>query len=215
MLLVEITNVINGLEVYGVGQEAIEVHSFSSDNLIENNYIHDTGLHIAEYGEGVYLGTAQSNWCNYSNCQPDTSNRNQVIGNTFGNNVTAENLDIKEGTSYGIVSGNKFNGVGQATTPDFLDSWVDVKGSHYTLDNNTGSTARRYGFEANKQVSGTDSGDYNTFSGNSMNLNGGLYGIKIGYGSPVGNIVKCSNTVTNATSRHDQRNLPALSLSIS
>jgi hypothetical protein len=41
---------------------------------------------------------------------PDRSDRNQALNNTIGPDVTAEHVDIKEGTQSGVVRGNTFNG---------------------------------------------------------------------------------------------------------
>ncbi len=83
-------NRLRGLEVYQIGDEGIHFRAASSDNLLEESWVHDVGLISAQYGEGVYLGSAHSNWGRHSGGQPDTSDRNQVLNNLIGPNTTAE-----------------------------------------------------------------------------------------------------------------------------
>lgn len=126
--------IIRGLEIAQIGDEGLHLRSFSSDNRVEHNWIHDTGLRNAPIGEGIYIGSAHSNWPNYSGGQPDTSDRNEVVGNLIGPNVTAEHIDIKEGTSDGLISQNVFLGIGLSDA----DSWIDLKGNSYTIADNQG-----------------------------------------------------------------------------
>jgi hypothetical protein len=61
-----------------------------------------------------------------------------VINNRFGPNITAEHIDIKEGTYGGLIQGNYFDGVGM-TGENWSNCWVNVKGTNYTVINNTGN----------------------------------------------------------------------------
>ncbi|WP_394618500.1 hypothetical protein JNUCC0626_05210 [Lentzea sp. JNUCC 0626] len=63
----------------------------------------------------------------------DKSDRVQVLNNTIGPNVTAKHVDVKEGKQNGMIRGNTFNGSGIAGQHS-ADSWVDVKGSGYLLE---------------------------------------------------------------------------------
>lgn len=127
-------NVLRSLEVYQIGDEGIHFRSFSSDNLVQQSWVHDVGLNNVEFGEAIYLGSAVSNWERHSNGEPDTSDRNQVIGNLLGPNVAAEAVDIKEGTTGGVVRHNTFISTGE----NFADSWVDLKGNGYEVSDNMG-----------------------------------------------------------------------------
>lgn len=75
---------------------------------------------MPRYGEGVYVGSAESNCCRYTDCDPDHSDRT-VVGNRIGPNVTAESVDVKEGTANGVIRDNDFDG----TALVGADSWVD------------------------------------------------------------------------------------------
>ena len=57
--------VIDGVEVFDIGDEAVHFRTCSSDGVLRNSYIHDTGRNSPQYGEGVYVGSANSNWSKY------------------------------------------------------------------------------------------------------------------------------------------------------
>ncbi|WP_129590517.1 right-handed parallel beta-helix repeat-containing protein [Cryobacterium aureum] len=181
--------IIEGLTVNHIGDEAIHLRKASTDNVIVGNTISDTGLRKPKFGEGIYIGTAESNWCDISDCSPDLSDRNRVEFNTiFG--TTSESVDIKEGTSGGIVKGNTFDG-------SFIveaDSWVDVKGNDWTIEGNVGTTSPNDGFQTHEIVDGWGTG--NVFRGNTANVNGPGFGFSL---TPVlHNVADCSNTTSGA-----------------
>ena len=80
-----------GLHVHGVGQEAIRLRNFSSDNRIQSCRIWDTGLVDAGTGEGIYIGTTVSQWAEVTGDAntPDRSDRNVVEGCQIGPDVRA------------------------------------------------------------------------------------------------------------------------------
>ena len=96
-------SVIQGLTVSGTGDEAIHLRTNSTDNVVLGNTISDTGNRRDKFGEGVYIGSAVSNWCTYTDCEPDRSDRNVVKGNTISD-TSSEAVDIKEGTTGGSSS---------------------------------------------------------------------------------------------------------------
>ena len=142
-------DLIYGLYVHGTGDEAIHLRSFSSYNVVSHNLIRDTGLHTPFFGEGIYVGSANKNWCRYSGCQPDRSNYNQIIGNNIAD-TTAENIDIKEGTTGGVISGNILNGTGMVRSA--ATSWVNVKGNGWLVKDNTGTHSIDNGFSVRSCV---------------------------------------------------------------
>jgi Right handed beta helix region len=143
-------NVVQDVAVHHIGHEGIHLRNFSSDNLVKGNLVHHTGLRKARYGEGVYVGSAHSNWCQHSGCKPDRSDRNRILGNRIGPEVTAESVDLKEGTSAGTVSGNTFTGRNMTGA----DSWVDVKGNAWTVQGNRGSLSPQDGFQVHVEAPG-------------------------------------------------------------
>jgi parallel beta-helix repeat protein len=128
-------NIITGIEIYQIGEEGLHLRSFSSQNLVEKVWIHDVGLSVPEFGEGIYIGSAVSNWSEYSNNEPDRSDNNRIVGNLLGPNLTAEGIDIKEGTTGGIIRNNSFLTDHNLTA----DSWIDIKGNSYEVSHNLGT----------------------------------------------------------------------------
>lgn len=194
-------NILQNLSVHDIGAEGIHFRAFSSDNTLKNSHVYRTGVTAAGFGEGVYIGSAHSNWCSYTNCKPDNSDRNRIIANTIGPQVNAEGLDIKEGSSGGLVQGNRFDGSG-ISGEHFADSVIDVKGNRYTISGNTvvnhpGAADKNLvdGFQVHRAYTGW--GNDNRFSANNITLNAAGYGINIQSGLS-GNVVCLDNTVSHA-----------------
>ena len=134
---------IDGIEVDTIGQEAVHFRSASSDGVIKNSEIHNTGLTSPSFGEGLYVGSAVSNWgVTFNNVYygenngtgPDRSDRCLIVNNHIWN-TRAEGLDAKEGTIDCIVEGNLFEGCGWSGE-NSADSAVDVKGKNWLIKNN-------------------------------------------------------------------------------
>jgi hypothetical protein len=188
-------NLLVGLEVDHTGQEGIHFRRASRHNALVRSAVHDTGIGSSAadkgFGEGVYIGSAQRNWRLYGDRGgPDRSDDNQILDNQLGPDTAAENLDIKEGTTGGLVRGNRFDGTGMSGD-HAADSWVDVKGNDYRIENNRGAHALLDGFQTHVVVDGW--GRDNAFSGNAMSDVPG-YGIRVA-GKSTGTRVSCSNTL--------------------
>ncbi|MCC4248552.1 MULTISPECIES: hypothetical protein [Microbacterium] len=123
---------LSGLTISDVGQEGLHLRAGSSDNTVRSVTVERTGLTDPEFGEGVYVGSAESNWCRYTACEPDRSDRNAFL-DLVVRDTTAEALDAKEGTTGGVVRGSSLS-VGPAPA---VDSAVDLKGSQWRLEGNT------------------------------------------------------------------------------
>lgn len=191
-------NHLHGLRVAGVGQEGIRLRNFSSDNLITACEIRDTGLIDPGTGEGVYIGTTVSQWGQVTgdDRQPDRSDRNRVLGCRIGPGVSAEPIDIKEGTSEGEISDNMFDGRG-ISGENFADSWLDLKGNAYLVLNNRGTDAPLDGFQVHARADGWGNG--NTFGGNVARVGAPGYGFRIDTKTQH-NRVLCDNQVIHAAS---------------
>lgn len=182
-------SVIQGLTVHDIGDEAIHLRGNSTDNVVLQNTISKTGLRRDKFGEGVYVGTAVSNWCVVTDCQPDRSDRNVVKGNKIGE-TTAEAVDVKEGTTGGVVEGNTFDG----TRLTGADSWVDVKGNNWLVKGNTGTRSPKDGFQTHQILEGW--GDHNLFTGNVATVDGPGHGFA--FRPTESNVVTCDNRVAGA-----------------
>lgn len=188
------SSVVQGLTVTEIGDEAVHLRTASSGNVVRGLTVSHTGLREEKFGEGIYVGTARSNWCHISGCDPDRSDHNVLIANTFSA-TTAENIDIKEGTTGGVVADNLLDGAGLAGE---ADSWIDVKGNGWLIQGNRGTTARS-GFQVNVQAPGWGTG--NTFDQNTADVRGNGYGYELRRPTDepaAGNRVLCTNTATAA-----------------
>jgi hypothetical protein len=185
--------VVQGLTVEQIGDEAIHLRDFSTDNVVQENTVRQTGLRRDKFGEGIYIGSAKSNWCTITNCQPDLSDRNVVRGNHISG-TTAEQVDIKEGTTGGVLSGNTFDG--SAMKVDSADSWVDVKGNGWLIEGNVGRNTPADGFQTHEVVAGWGAG--NTFRSNTAEVNGPGWGFK--FAPANGNVLGCDNKAVGAAS---------------
>ncbi|SDY61031.1 right-handed parallel beta-helix repeat-containing protein [Hymenobacter psychrophilus] len=193
-------NVFAELSILDIGEEGIHFRRFSSYNVLRNSTIQGTGLEQPGYGEGCYIGSAKSNWATYTEGEPDKCDFNQVLDNVFGNNVKAENIDIKEGTTGGIIRGNAFNGQG-LDGANYADSWLDVKGNNNLISANTGTNGGPVlldGYQTHVAVAGW--GEGNVFRDNQCAVQAAGYGFNIQTknGSALGNQVHASNRVTGA-----------------
>ena len=182
-------DVLRDLAIFGIGDEGVHFRAFSSDDLLADSDIHDVGQADAQAGEGVYVGSAVDNWSTYSGGRPDASDRNTIMNNRIGPNTMAESVDIKEGTTGTIVTGNTFDGRGMTAA----DSWVDVKGNAAMIRDNTGMHAPRDGFQTHRIVAAWGHG--NQFIANRAEVDGPGYGFRV-EGSDA--FVACDNQVTSA-----------------
>ena len=191
--------VLTGLDVGHTGMEAVHFRTSSSDNRLEGSSVHDTGLVEPGYGEGVYIGSATSHWDRYGDDGgPDRSDRNVVHGNHIYD-VTAENVDVKEGTTGGVLSGNTFDGSGM-TGDHYADSWIDLKGNAYLVTGNTGAHTLLDGFQTHVQLDGW--GRDNVFRDNRLAVTANGVGINVHRAdASSGNRISCDNVATPAGTR--------------
>jgi hypothetical protein len=185
-------DLISGLLVEGVGDEGIHLRSGSSDDVVEDVVVRDTGKLNPKFGEGVYVGSARSNWCQYSGCGPDTSDRDVIRGCDIAQ-TTAESIDIKEGTTGGTISGNRLSGAGMVA--EAATAWVNVKGNDWSISGNTGVTSVKDGFQVHEILAGW--GERNVFSGNSAAVDGPGYGYYVQRAS-LATRLSCDNTASGA-----------------
>jgi parallel beta-helix repeat protein len=185
-------SLIEGLYVHDMGDEGIHLRDFSSNNTVQSNTVQDTGQESSFYGEGIYVGSANSNWCQYTSCNPDKCDNNILIGNTISD-TTAENIDIKEGTTGGVLEQNHFDGTGM--DPSSATAWVNVKGNDWTIKNNVGVDSPQDGLSVHQVYPGW--GLDNVFEGNSGSVNASGYGIYI-QSKHLGTQLSCDNSFTGA-----------------
>jgi hypothetical protein len=181
---------LQDLLVDGIGDEAVHLRRHSTKNVVRGLTIGRAGLRKPKFGEGVYIGTAESNWCQITSCAQDRSDGNFVLSNNF-KQTSAEAVDIKEGTSGGVVAGNRFDGASITGA----DSWVDVKGNGWLIANNRGVRAPYDGYQVHEIVDGF--GYRNLFSANISAVDAGGLAFKVTK-TKSGNVVHCNNKVIGA-----------------
>lgn len=145
---------IRGVDVGNIGDEGVHFRHNSADSSIEDSTVHDTGLKSPGFGEGIYIGSAHSNWATVmgSPTIPDRTDRVTVSGNHLVN-TAAEGVDVKEGTTGGVLRSNIFTNAGYSGA-NSADSWVDVKGNGYLIQGNGGSIARADAFQVHQAAAG-------------------------------------------------------------
>jgi hypothetical protein len=183
---------ISSIYVHDIGDEGIHLRAFSSDNTIDGVTVRRTGLLRAKFGEGIYVGTANSNWCRYTSCAPDTSDRN-VIRNSDIAETSAENIDIKEGTTGGQIVNNRLSGDGMS--PSGATAWVNVKGNDWTLSGNSGMHSPKDGFQVHRVYAGW--GNRNVFRNNKAEVDGPGFGFYVQSAS-LATVIACDNVAIGA-----------------
>jgi endoglucanase len=126
---------ILNVQVTDVGEEAIHLRDGSSNCLIDGCTITFTGRVKPDFGEGIYIGSDRADHGAAPNYNPDCKN-NTVQNCKIGPNVSAEHLDIKEGTDGTIIKNNTFDATG-ISGKNFSDSFIDVKGIYCYIYKNT------------------------------------------------------------------------------
>lgn len=205
--------VIDGVEVFDIGDEGVHFRTCSSDGVLRNSFVHDTGRNSAQYGEGVYVGSANSNWSKYQCADPiegqlqgDNTERVLIEGNLF-QDITAEGADLKEGTDSGTLRGNVFRRVG-GSGMNSADSAVDVKGNNWVIEDNTVEDAGAPwlndgvatpseftdGYQTHQVYDGY--GNHNVFRRN--RVVGPIPGYGVGLYPLLANTVGCDNTAPEA-----------------
>ena len=180
---------IADMHVTNIGDEAIHLKNMTTDSTVIGNVVDTTGLNAKNYGEGVYIGTAQGNWCKYNNCQPDNSDRNVVAYNDIKNN-TAESIEAKAGTNDGTMWQNTMDG--SNITADDADSLIQIMGSGWVVAGNKGSNSP----EDAIQIWNTDDGSYgfdNVVYGNTIASPPPGYVVHLPYVND-GNVAGCDNS---------------------
>ncbi|TFD71747.1 right-handed parallel beta-helix repeat-containing protein [Cryobacterium sp. Hb1] len=183
--------------VDNIGYEGIHLRAFTTDSKVVGNTIKNTGKRDPFYGEGIYIGTSDANWCAQTSCQPDKTDRTLLMANNISL-TGAQPIEVKEGTSNGIIRDNIIDG---ANAMQRAEEWVKVKGNDWSVYNNQGKNSTMHGFAVNGSVAGW--GLRNIFYGNTAPVGAAGYGFFIheqGTKGTSGTRVYCSNTVTAAGS---------------
>lgn len=176
--------VVTRVDVTNVGQEAFKFRRYSNFWEVVECSADGTGKDGNDYGEGFYVGDAQSNWA--SSTTPDTSG-NIVFRDCHTKNTTNDGFDVKEGAHHikFINCTADFSGpvepVGGAPRGD---SGFYLRGDNIQLINclvrdlNNGSTAYNV---ANLAANGTDYGnaiEFKAAKATNITHNGAMFEIQ-------------------------------------
>lgn len=169
---------IDNIEVYDIGQAGIHIRDGSEYNIVKNSYIHDTGIYNVKYGEGIYIGSDYTKWPGTGGSEYDPAvDYTQILNNKIGPNVTAEHIDVKEGSSYAYIIGNTFDAKGMNDIINGGLSFIDFKGNYAEAAYNTGDqNSNKYfenAFEINEKSSGW--GSYNDIHDNTVTFDDKYY----------------------------------------
>ena len=179
------------LVVRNIGEEAIKLRYGTTDSMVVKNTIQNTGRVVAQYGEGVYIGSSPKDWCAVYDCKTDKSDRNSVVANTISG-TTADPIEAKPGTSGGVIRNNVIDGKSLVA----VETLMAVKGNKYLITDNVGVNGRstRGFFAGHTEVDGTGTG--NVLARNRVSVPKGGTALYVS----AGNIVACSNAATVAGS---------------
>ena len=151
--------------INNIGDEGLHVMNNSFSCKILNNEIYNTGNYNKGFGEGIYCGSAVSNWIDG---KADKTN-NIIVSYNNVYNTTAECIDIKEGSYNGTVNNNIFNG-SKLNNDNSADSWIDIKGENWIIKNNEMNITLQDGIQTHFiENSVPNLGCNNKISGNIMN----------------------------------------------
>jgi hypothetical protein len=189
-------NHLEHLTVHHVGSELVHFRQGSSRNTLQGSYLHHAGVvSLGHYGEGIYIGSSGAT-------TPDTANDNQILNNRI-EDVTAEAVEVKENTRRTLVDGNTILRAGKGLNADGTPSAsgsIATRAGNSTFSNNTivgcATTCPVNGIVV-YSGGGAGDGDYNTFKGNTIDVESTGYGIQINT-TQVGNVVGCDNVIRNA-----------------
>jgi hypothetical protein len=188
---------VAGLKVTDIGYEGIHLYSFSSNGVVRDNDISDTGSKDVAYGEGIYIGTSDQRWSVVTAGKPDATNRTVVLRNTI-TDAGAEPIEAKPGTVDGIIQDNVISGHQPGSR---ALGWVLVTGNNWLVRGNQGLDAVTNGITLMKN--GTEWGHDNSVVNNRGVADASGWGVlvqKPGSPLPEGAVVGCDNRITGAAS---------------
>lgn len=161
---------IVNVSVHDIGEEGIHLRDGSSNNLVQGCSVYNTGIKKPGIGEGLYIGSDRKQHNNPYN--PDCNN-NTIDNCIVGPNVTAEGVDVKEGTKNTIIKNCTFSAKG-ISGENSADAFIDLKGAYTFVFNNTfnrdNSNVLASGIDFQDRKTGYNTGFRNAVFDNTFNL---------------------------------------------
>jgi hypothetical protein len=188
-------NVLCELLLENHGQQALALKGplGSSDNIVRENEIRNTGRSNYQYGEGIYIGAGSLTAGGGNAWSP--SHRNWIYRNRIGPGVTAEHVDIKPTTRDNLVEEN----VSDATGYRFKESSTTIIGVYRTTQVDSAEFRNNIITNlSNLDGTGGNKGAFYNYQGNNIRYHGNRitgvdfqYGFRMDGGS--GNVIGCDN----------------------
>jgi endoglucanase len=161
---------IENITVRDIGEEGIHLRDGSSHNLVTGCSVSNTGVTKPGFGEGLYVGSDKSQHNVTYNPDCDFNTLENCI---VGPNITAEGVDVKEGTTNTIIRGCTFSARG-ITGDNSADAFIDLKGVYTFVYNNTfnldGSTVINAAIDFQDRKTDYKTGFRNAVFNNTFNL---------------------------------------------
>ncbi len=160
---------LENVTVRELGEEGIHLRDGSSFNLIKDSRVYNVGIKKPGIGEGLYVGSDKGQHDQYER----ECNNNTIDGCIVGPNVTAEGVDVKEGTKNTIIRNCTFSADG-ISGENSADAFIDLKGAYGFVYNNTfnrdGSNILNAGVDFLDRGTGFNTGFRNAIFDNTFNL---------------------------------------------
>ncbi|WP_124980952.1 carbohydrate-binding domain-containing protein [Nonlabens xiamenensis] len=160
---------IENVSVHDIGEEGIHLRDGSSNNLVTGCQVYNTGIKKPGIGEGLYVGSDKGQHDMYDR---DCDN-NTLEFCVVGPNVTAEGVDVKEGTNNTIIRNCTFSADG-ISGANSADAFIDLKGANAFVYNNVfnldGSTIINAGIDFLDRGTGYQTGFRLAIFNNTFNL---------------------------------------------
>jgi hypothetical protein len=121
---------IAGVEVSDIGDEGIHLRDGSSDNVLEEVRVHDTGRAQPDYGEGIYIGS----WFDAGYNQQ--ANGNTILNSSLGPNIGSKAINVQPNAANNAVDGCSFDATGM-TGANAGYSFLSIKGPETLVRNST------------------------------------------------------------------------------
>lgn len=151
---------IEDCELRRSGNELLHIRDSSSNVVVHRSVLHNSGNVAPNFGEGIYIGTDQARWG--ADDVPQTGAvapwwGDKAVSEDFGGydwrvhgtrvecshlyDISAEPIDVKEGTQHTVVTGNVFDGdstgrKGGVSYFSYVGSFIDQKGVKGTFRGN-------------------------------------------------------------------------------
>ncbi|MFD2563891.1 cellulase family glycosylhydrolase [Aquimarina rubra] len=160
---------LDNVTVRELGEEGIHLRDGSSFNLVKDCKVYNVGIKKPGIGEGLYVGSDKGQHDQYER----ECNNNTIDGCIVGPNVTAEGVDVKEGTKNTIIRNCTFSAQG-LSGENSADAFIDLKGAYGFVYNNTfnrdGSNILNAGVDFLDRGTGFNTGYRNAIFNNTFNL---------------------------------------------